>query len=418
MNIVIGKFGRSVMFNESNWGAIGGDNEPAIFYKNLAEYNPDITFYMIGKSDISRYKGTISIPTNIIDCWIDYDKKKDDYTYIEQYFKKNNIHIDGGIIMSGLISSVNIPNRIYKTRDKSTKEFAKPLETFANYAAPMVHYLNDSQIPYLVISPDPRYISLGRDCFNVPVKSLSQFKGTFKYNHIIDYINQNQVKSDIKTDYNSIETTFLIDKKKQDIKTKTKKMMIVLNEGGNGGLLRGPMLKEYVLNYINDVEIYGKWSDEWMTDNRFKGPKKFIELQPLLEEVKYSFIIPIDKGWTTAKIWEMIHYNIIPFMHPYYDSQRNLDSLGLPDFIRVKNPKDLYDKINMLENDESLYEELLNQCKSMLKDSFYNGSYLNNVVMSEFYNEILHETYINKTAKDKVKLVVDNVTNKSIFDLM
>ena len=35
MNIVIGKLGKSILFNSKNWGAIGGDLDAPIFYENL-----------------------------------------------------------------------------------------------------------------------------------------------------------------------------------------------------------------------------------------------------------------------------------------------------------------------------------------------------------------------------------------------
>ena len=54
MNIAIGKFGRSISFNENNWGAIGGDNEPPSLFLKLAELNPNNTYYLIGKSNFRR----------------------------------------------------------------------------------------------------------------------------------------------------------------------------------------------------------------------------------------------------------------------------------------------------------------------------------------------------------------------------
>ena len=40
MNIAIGKFGRSIYFDKSRWGIIGGDETPPIFYTKLAKTYP------------------------------------------------------------------------------------------------------------------------------------------------------------------------------------------------------------------------------------------------------------------------------------------------------------------------------------------------------------------------------------------
>ena len=112
-------------------------------------------------------------------------------------------------------------------------------------------------------------------------------------------------------------------------------------------------LKRYILDHVEDVDIYGKWNENIISkDSRFKGPKKFNELQSMLPRVKYTFCIPIKKGWCTAKYWEMSHYGIIPFLHPTYDEQHNIKC---PDFLRIKDSKDLFDKISYLENDDVAY---------------------------------------------------------------
>ena len=142
----------------------------------------------------------------------------------------------------------------------------------------------------------------------------------------------------------------------------------------------------------------------------FKGPKKFEDLQKMLSDIKYTFIIPIEKGWTTAKYCEMLHYGIIPFMHPYYDSQRNLGDLK---FLRVNNSEELYERIEYLENNPEKRIELLNKLrKKLLKPEYYNGKHLNNLIMNNLYKlsnkkyNSLDDVYIeniNKTIDLKIK---------------
>lgn len=413
MNFVIGKFGKSILFDSKRHGAIGGDNEAPNLFKILVKYNPNDNFYIIGKSDYSRLSKNeqkeININNNVFDVWKDFDSKI--HNVIEWPLRQlKDIKIDGGIFYSGPSGNANIPDKIKTVKGDA---IAKVLDCFKKYVGPIVNYLNLTDTPYFTLTPDPRYHPVrARDLYNIAKFSLSQFNGSGKVKHIKSYEDQSYLFSEVETTYDALETVFLLDKKPIDILTieKTKKFMIVLNEGGNGGLKRGPMLKEFVLNHINDVEIYGKWSDEWYQDKRFKGPKKFEDLQKMLPYIKYTFIIPIEKGWTTAKYCEMLHYGIIPFMHPYYDSQRNLGDLK---FLRVNNSEELYERIEYLENNPEKRIELLNKLrKKLLKPEYYNGKHLNNLIMNNLYKlsnkkyNSLDDVYIeniNKTIDLKIK---------------
>ena len=76
----------------------------------------------------------------------------------------------------------------------------------------------------------------------------------------------------------------------------------------------------------------------------------------------------------------MAHYGIIPFLHPTYDEQNNLK---VPDFIRVKDSQDLYNKIKFLEEKPKAYNELRELLNDLLKDEYYDGTFLNNTIMNE-----------------------------------
>jgi hypothetical protein len=174
---------------------------------------------------------------------------------------------------------------------------------------------------------------------------------------------------------------FLIDKKIPETFNKTKKFMVVLNEGNNGVTSRYAELKKYVLDYIDDVEIYGKWDEETVKDDsRFKGSVKFNELQEMLPAVKYSFMISIKDGWVTMKIWELIAHGIIPFMHPNYDTQKHCK---VPDFIRISSPSELHEKIEQLEADPELYKKILDECLAAITDGDLSGDTISKMILSE-----------------------------------
>ncbi|MFW6009583.1 MAG: hypothetical protein ACOCP8_10005 [archaeon] len=392
MNIAIAKIGKSVKFKSSTWSAYGGDNEAPLLFQTIAKLNPDVTFYMIGKSDFRRlksdFKKEVAPHNNIIDIWEDYDKNKHNVvTYPYEWITKNNIKIDCGVLYTGPTSGATVPGIV----KKKNGEPAKMLQCFKNYAGPIVDYLNKSNIPYFTLVPDPRYNPIqAKDLANRPLYGLSQYNGTYTSEHIKSFNDYNYINSEESITYDGIEKVFFLDKEKQDIYDidKTIKFMIVLNEGGNGGLKRGPILDEYILEYFDDIEIYGKWkTKKYKEDERFKGALKFMDLQEKLPSVKYTFIIPIEEGWATSKFWEMINYGIIPFMHPYYDKQRNIDC---PGFLRINSPKELREKIDFLENNPNEYKKLLNQLSEMLKDDYYNGNFMNNIIMKNI-NKIINK---------------------------
>lgn len=386
--IGIGKFGKSVLFDKTKWGPIGGDNEMPSLYSKMFHLNPDITFVIIGKSDFSRLKGGLREELNkygnVIDIWENFDKKKHDgLTWIYDELKNRKIKLDSCVLYNGICGTVNIPNKIFLRRDPT--KIGLVLETFQNYTAPIIWYLNESKVKYISIAPDPRYHPLrAGDLINQPVRTLSQYNADEEKQHIKSYEDQSYVTTIIPTRYDATETVCLMDMKKVDVQTyeKKRKMMIVLNEGGNGGLKRGPMLKEYILQneYFNDVEIYGKWDEPYASDPHFKGSRKFEELVPMLKETKYTFIIPIQKGWSTGKFWEMINYGIIPFMHPYYDSQNNIQCSKI---FRISSPQELVQRIEAFEKNEQLYIETLKHMNALLKQEYYDGTYMNNLILSE-----------------------------------
>ena len=54
MNIIIGKFGKSINFEPLQWGMIGGDSESAIFAQSIAHLYPDDTFYLVSRNNFSK----------------------------------------------------------------------------------------------------------------------------------------------------------------------------------------------------------------------------------------------------------------------------------------------------------------------------------------------------------------------------
>jgi len=407
------KFGKSIKFNPKSWSGFGGDVEAPSLIRAFARNNPNANIIVIGKNDLSTY----TIPEKNIYSAQDLYKSKygeiENYTYLYKLLK--DIKVDGVFILAGPSGSSNIPNKIFRRKEWENERkivYAKCLECNINYVAPITDYLNKTNVPWIHILNDPRYKQPGRDLLNVSKICLSQYNETIKYITMNNFEEQNILKVEVSAVYAGVEKMFLThfgDFNDKGIK-KDIKFLIVLNEGENGVKSRYSELKKFVLDYFDDIAIYGKWKKEIIKDDkRFKGSIPFVELQKLIPKVKYSFIIPITKGWVTMKFWEMIVNGIIPFMHPDYDTQNNLKA---PEFLRVKSGEELKKKIDYLENNSNEYNKLLNQLRNMITPDDFSGKNISNTLLS--YAEKFKKDYdeYNKTRKD---FDINDFTKNSLF---
>lgn len=372
----------------NKYSPIGGDNEASCTLRAMANLNPDKTFYIIGRTDYGYLNEAeqhdIFPYNNVVDVW---NKRsigpehynQDYYDHVKNYLKDNNIELDYTVLMVGQVGSVTIPDKIIKVNDPNG--ISTVLDMTKGYTTGITSWLNDCKPKYVEIVNDPRYVmNQARDIFHLPEMSLGQYDYEYISNRINSYEDQTRTPTPVKSVYAGMETAFCLDYDySTDInRNRNTDFMIVLNEGKPS---RYKLLKEWILDHNKDVDIYGKWSDEIMEgDTRFKGSLKIDALQDKLQDVKFTFIIPIKKGWVTSKYIEMIHAGVIPFLHPTYDEQKHT---AIPDFLRVKSPEQLAERIQMLKDDPAKYNHLLDLLqKTILKPEYYDGTFLNNKIMT------------------------------------
>ena len=392
-NIAFAKIGKSIKFKTS-YSPIGGDNEAPNILVSLANNNPDKTFYIVGRSDFSKLNEFERISLfpydNVIDCMkgeTNASIMKDPYILIN-YLKDKNVDIDFGVMMIGQIGTVTIPNRVNQIKRPELK--ASVIDMVKGYCTPVINWLNETNIPWVQLINDPRYThNQSRDFVSSPLLTLSQYDYTYIHNRINSFDDQTRIKEVISCSYSGIETAYCVGKTYPNIKNYVKDQVfsIILNEGDPS---RFNELKRWVLDYNDDVSVYGKWSDEVMLDSRFKGPLKLDKIESITKRSKYTFIIPIKKGWVTSKYIEMIHAGCIPFFHPTYDEQGHT---GVPDILRVTTPEELYNRIDYFESRPEERIELLSKLQTLLKPEYYTGEYINHVIMDSMYKS-LGLTYI------------------------
>jgi hypothetical protein len=390
-NVAFAKIGKSIKFN-SKYSPTGGCNESPNLLISLAKTNPNNMYYLIGRSDFKKLtdddKTSLFPNNNVIDVYENAPKLTDrkDYNsplfqHINNYFKEKNVKIDYSIMMLGQVGTVTIPGRIKQI--KNPELTASVIDMTLNYTTPIVTWLNDNlDIPLIEIINDPRYtLAQSRDIFHLPDVSLSQYNDSYLKKYILSYDNQIPLQqTNINISYSEMEKLFLLNREFPNNynKTRNTKFTIILNEGSPS---RYSLLKNWVLENpsLNIAEIYGKWEHkETENDSRFKGSIQLEEVQQKMEDTKYTFIIPIKKGWVTSKYIEMIYAGCLPFFHPTYDEQRHID---VPEILRPHTMEDLNLAINYFEEHEEDRIKLVKELQEkFIKETDLNGLNISNII--------------------------------------
>lgn len=401
MNIAFAKLGKSIKFKGA-FSPHGGDNEAPAVLIALANNNPNINFYLAGKSDYSRLTQSEQLDIfpygNVINVYDNIPVKRmekracyeDPYIQcLTNFFKDNNIILDAVILMMGQVGGVSVPGKTWQIKDTSL--IASCIDMTANYTSPITVWLNenrlsnDKNIPIIEIINDPRYtLSQPRDIVFTPDLALSQYNYSYTNYTIADYENQlPRIANEVKVKYAGMEKAFLVgrDYPANYSNNRTRKFTVILNEGKPS---RYNLLKEWILD--NDelqdgLEIYGKWDEKYTeSDYRFKGSIHIDEVQNIMKDTRYTFIIPIKDGWVTSKYIEMIYAGVIPFFHPSYDKQRHL---RIPEILRVNSKEELQNMIEVFENDEEMRKVLVKELQRyLIKPEDLTGETLSTTIMS------------------------------------
>lgn len=386
-NIVIARLGKAIRFRRKDIGtyAATGAGEARTLFIILAKLNPQNTYYVIGKSDLNRMseeeKKEIFPNNNVIDVWDDYKDLKDS---IENHnfvlAKMAGIHIDYGIMFGGVLS-VSLPNKVKQKKDKT--KFAKPMYCYYNYASPVVNYLNETKIPWICCNTDTRYYPVrSEDLLNPEKVIVGMWDTELEVDRLKSFDSEERITHKVKSLYSGIETLFLADEGKveQDLNLQQNRRGITIFHNQGGGIDKTKTMKEYVVDSGLNFKAYGNWTS-FPEHESFKGFLKFDELHRELQKTKYTFIIAGNEVTTcTMKLWECLHYGVVPFLHKNYDKDRILETLGFPSFLRIEEPRELKEKIDFLETRPEEYKKIMRQLKSMLKHEYYTGEHINNEV--------------------------------------
>jgi len=397
MRIAIGKIGKSIKFGPEEKGTgkkamTAGSIDARIIFQTLIKFNPQDTFYLIGRSNFSRLKPEVRKKVdphgNVVDVWAkfkdwfdnqdDKDEVTESWRYMEHVIQTEE-KFDIGIFIAGGVLE-------YAVQGKTLKD-GKPIKTLmaaAKYAGPIHHFINETKIPYMVLSLDPRcYPKPAKDILIPPKRILQLINETVEVEHRVSYESNEMIIDKVPAVYSGIETLYVVEDEEPAVLDnffdepeyeRDINMVLWLNEGKPS---RYNDLKNFILDSVEDVQVYGVWNEKALKDPRIEQVA-MSELSWQFPRTKYTFCIPIAPGWATGKFWEMIKHGIIPFMHPEYDEQKNI---GFPEELRVKDSNDLLEKINLYNDDEVLYNRLHKQLKDMITPDKKSGKYMNDIIM-------------------------------------
>ena len=410
-NIVIGRTGLTINFKGIKIGTQTACDTDMMVYSMISQMNPDFHFYFIGSTDLHKLTeeeyNEIFPYHNVFSAWTNDLRKSKDFSKIIKYFEDNNIKIDFALINTGGSSQVCLPD-FYPKKDGSKRSL---LLSQLYYMAPYVYTLNKLGCPVYCMADDARNVLLNfRDLYNRERKVFTQ--ANYKLKTITHITSETDFT--LKTDlidciYAHIERIDLIGmpdnwKDRIDINRKLKSNkenhLLVISHGNgckkiNSNLtiknLRFQGYKEYIIDNFKDTiynksKIYGKWTEDIYEQypNNFED-KPMIELNDILKDARYSLVYSQIPNFVTVKPWEMIANGIIPFIHPDYDPEH---ILGLPEYVYLKNPDDLKNKIIELDNDDKLYLNILNKCLDCITKEDRDGTYINNFIMTNIANDL------------------------------
>ena len=415
-NILIGKLGKK--FSLKRFNNMTGDDASVILFSKLALLNPNYKFYIAGSNDINKLtpeEYDKIFPNHNVFTAPNIDLKVDNpYACLDDYF--DNIKIDFALIINGPTTQMNVANFVRKGFTKDG-DFYKPLMMFKRYVGPYVYVLNKLGCPFYLISEDARYITTWcKDLWNHERLIFTQINGNFKIkNHIKSIDDWTMVENDkVEVIYSGVERIFMMGLDKNwksniDIEHKLSinqennqnSPFIVISNGcstfgldcgASTKISRLPTYKEYILdnfkddNVYNKTKIYGKWSDEDVA----QYPDKIlnipvVELKDQIRDAKYSIAYSQQPGFVTVKAWELIILGLVPFIHPDYDKDR---LLGFPEYVYLKSPEDLLNKIHELDTNPKLYKDIMKQCQDCIKPEYLDGSDLNNRLLGTIAKDL------------------------------
>ena len=342
-----------------------------------------------------------------------------------------NEKIDFGVIKGGLLNghvpflTPKISNPIDENGNINKAGRSAVVEYNSIYS---VYVVNNLKFPYITINDDDNFCGLrngkryNKNIIHPEVLNINMYNGVNKYElyksmdaNDIKEANEDSsklIKYEVPVIFKEgmdailLKSKTLRDIDRDKIKLDNKSGMFIYVNFREKNSIRYDRFNNFILNNdLNTEKII--WSNlkefkqnEWengyysqygdiFSDN--KGHKETMEK---LCNSKYTFCMSVfKKQFCIGRFWEAIYCKCIPFIQRESDDNNELiDGIGskewvemynVPEFLFVKTPEELKEKIELLENSNDKYLELIEQLDKMLKPEYSDPKMINNIIIEE-----------------------------------
>jgi len=430
MKVLFGSLGSPNILKSKNLKRYNGSVEGYNYIWILAR-NPSIDHLYIASQDwegLSPLEKADLDPRNIIiNCYENYKKSASSHTVLFEYLK--NIQIDFALCKLGYAWGKNsLPDIIFNPEGGMYE-----CQEQNAYSSNLIYFLNNTRTPYFMLCPDPRQVKA-----QVPVKwNKVKFLTSEPVIHRYDTIHKPiEIMSQINMEVNLLSVKELAKTAAEQIFTVTPiplryrgtdlitsifydkikipdnkkyRMNIGMMQGINleDNSYRFNCLKDWVLKFPfnKDVGVYGSkdnktenWDEEFVKQYplNFKGKRDYKDLDDILLNTRYTFVIGIGPHWSTAKWAENLILGCIPFVHPDYDTQYN--SIPKGSILRVKSPEELYERIEYFDNHNT---ERIDLVHSLIQELIIERDVKNGLNFIRHLNDALEP--LNIVLQEKVE---------------
>lgn len=369
----------------------GGVDLAAICFGSIVKSFPEHTFYLVGSNDIP----TAGMPDNLIDLETPIKAKakesgKVKYKAGVDYCKENNLTFDKALVWYGPSVGIAQYDDGYLTKSGTVR---KPLESQKNISNGLALATKLHVPTYYILNDARQFDSFPMDA-DMPKMVISQMNGTIQSKAYVEGSKIDTCVRSMNVVYKPIELMWLLSKKKVDWRNFKKDNRMIFTVNGFPYKLK--YIKKWILDYLPDEVIYGKWTSpkSLLESIEKKGLTKNFEYKPMstmedkMFSTKYTLVIPLAKeypAFVTQKVISMMYYGIIPFWCVYDYDSGNLYK-DIPEYIKVKSPEEFYAKMDELDNNEELYNQIKNQLYDLLLDKYFTIDFV-----KEMFEDVIND---------------------------
>lgn len=384
------------------WGESGGDNEPPILLRTLAQRHPDVEWVVI-----SANSGWSPPLPNIVNPWQEWRSElrfkgtDDSYARVRRYDAVTGPtydSLDGIVTWIGQHGTSNSPI----PKKNSRTAYTDPQQSFVAYASHLLRGISRWRNPDPIereevwLLSDPRNYIKCRDLKwprRHPILaqfSFSRRENVERYGDPRDPADCGFDPTDVvwswpgvwrATDRYAASGLEIVGVPPEYAASRPAPWSdrdhdfgMLINETRNYGLRTEVTRLHAMQHYVNPLSpswVHGTWTTSALAELGYDiKPIAYSGIFPLMQRTRATLTTPSSGSqWATAKPWESFATGVVCFFHPAYDTQ---DNILFPDgrdaasaalrhlhaWLRVKDPDDLARKVKAVTTSRETWEWL------------------------------------------------------------